>query len=249
MVQPCTPISNIVCAPYTTSPPPPTGGSHGVIVGTLLGLLLLVLVVAGISWKRGCCNGAKARRVTAVLWRSKTLQCLQRNCSQGHHEEVDNLRNMHCESQPPLQTCAHPSPRSLEATPLQAADPPEEESHVCAAEGRRNLIPVNGKDPIEALRESFYTFIKEVPPKDWLRYMRTLGLGEIDIYAAEQSSKNLYEQHFQMLQTWLNQRGKDASLETLLETLRSIDLKGVEDKVRECLIKKNLYVYEDSVLP
>ncbi|XP_060643300.2 tumor necrosis factor receptor superfamily member 10A-like [Anolis sagrei] len=249
VVRPCTPTSDIECAPYTTSPSPPTGRSHEVATWTLIGLLLLLLlfVVPGMCWKFGCCNGAKARGVTAVLWRSKTLQCLQRNCSQGRHEEGDNLRNMRRESRPPLQSCAPPSPKPLEMTPLQAAAPPGEESHGCAAERKRHLLPVKGKDPLEALRESFYTFINEVPPEYWFRYVRALGLSEFDICAAEQNNKGLYERRFQMLRTWLDRRGKEASLETLLETLCGIELRGVEDTVRERLVSQKIYVFEEDL--
>ncbi|XP_042332057.1 tumor necrosis factor receptor superfamily member 10A-like isoform X3 [Sceloporus undulatus] len=122
--------------------------------------------------------------------------------------------------------------------------PSLKESQRCATERRRDLLPADGKDPVDALRSSFDIFIKEVPVKEWWRYMRALGLTDNEITRAERNHKDLEEQQFQMLRTWLDKSGKEASVNTLLKTLRNNELKGVEEKMRACLIFHGLY-YEE----
>ncbi|PKU32089.1 tumor necrosis factor receptor superfamily member 10a-like [Limosa lapponica baueri] len=111
---------------------------------------------------------------------------------------------------------------------------------------RRNLVPVPGQDPVTLLRRSFEFFAQDVPYKDWKRYGRALDLLENDIVLAELNDKYSLEPFFQMLNTWLNRQGMNASVNTLLETLRRINLGGVAEDISSKLVQQGFFQYEAS---
>lgn len=96
-----------------------------------------------------------------------------------------------------------------------------------------------------ALRQSFETFIKNVPLNKWKTFMRALGLTDHDIDIAEADEKGVNDQHFHMLRTWLTKKGKEATLNILLDTLCAIELRGVMKSVQDELISQGLYCYEE----
>ncbi|XP_042332056.1 tumor necrosis factor receptor superfamily member 10B-like isoform X2 [Sceloporus undulatus] len=254
MVKPCTSTSDIECDPYVPSPTPPTEtGFSRSIIGIIVGCSLagfLVLLAVTYRKKFRCCTRANSRGSTAGMWRFlpslKDIQCLQRNCGGRRGEEADNMWNTQVDQESPLssESSTHRTSNMSEMMLLPTTTTPEEESQRCATERRRDLLPADGKDPVDALRSSFDIFIKEVPVKEWWRYMRALGLTDNEITRAERNHKDLEEQQFQMLRTWLDKSGKEASVNTLLKTLRNNELKGVEEKMRACLIFHGLY-YEE----
>ncbi|XP_069773644.1 tumor necrosis factor receptor superfamily member 10A-like isoform X2 [Narcine bancroftii] len=92
----------------------------------------------------------------------------------------------------------------------------------------------NESKDIEDLKQSFYFFIKEVPLKKWKELMRKLFLTENEIEAAEQNNcKNFAEAQYQMLNTWLQKTGKDASITTLLTKLKEMNLNEAAEKVKQ----------------
>uniref|UniRef100_A0A8B9MIZ5 TR10B factor n=1 Tax=Accipiter nisus TaxID=211598 RepID=A0A8B9MIZ5_9AVES len=74
---------------------------------------------------------------------------------------------------------------------------------------------------------SFDIFARDVPFKDWKRFGRALELLENDIALAEMNDRYSLEPFFQMLNTWQNRQGMNASVNTLLETLHQINLGGI----------------------
>ncbi|KFQ82838.1 Tumor necrosis factor receptor superfamily member 10B, partial [Phoenicopterus ruber ruber] len=111
---------------------------------------------------------------------------------------------------------------------------------------RRNLVPVQGKDPTILLRLSFDIFAQEVPHKDWKRFGRALELLENDIALAEMNDKYSLEPFFQMLNTWQNRQGMNASVNTLLETLHQINLGGIAEDISSKLVQQGSFQYEVS---
>nr|XP_056716888.1 tumor necrosis factor receptor superfamily member 10B-like [Euleptes europaea] len=244
MAQPCTPQSDIECVPIPTSSPTVPSGKNDsktltpLWVGIFGGILVLCIVVAIYKYRKNlrCCFRDYATRTRANSIRSKT------KCAHGPTESEDNEWNagkdLLSQSQP------GPSTRQPDETnPLR-----EEECPVPLEEERRKLVPSDGKDPADTLCLSFCTIVEEVPLNKWHSYMMVLGLtyNEIDIAKAN-AHGSVTEQHFQMLRTWQEKNGKNASLDTLLKTLcdPNVNLKGVEIKIRETLISRHLYVYEE----
>ncbi|KAF1625048.1 Tumor necrosis factor receptor superfamily member 10B, partial [Eudyptes filholi] len=111
---------------------------------------------------------------------------------------------------------------------------------------RRNLVPVEGKDPVTLLRRSFDIFAQDVPCKDWKRFGRALDLLENDIALAEMNDKYSLEPFFQMLNTWQNREGMNASVNTLLETLHQINLGGIAEDISSKLVQQGSFQYEVS---
>uniref|UniRef100_A0A8D2LA19 Uncharacterized protein n=1 Tax=Varanus komodoensis TaxID=61221 RepID=A0A8D2LA19_VARKO len=96
-----------------------------------------------------------------------------------------------------------------------------------------------------ALSLSLEIFVKEVPVMQWRRYMRALGLTSNEIHTVAMSESHVNEQHFQMLQLWLDKNGRKATLDVLLQALCDIEHRGVEERVRRMLIDQGLYVWEE----
>ncbi|KAF1442990.1 Tumor necrosis factor receptor superfamily member 10B, partial [Pygoscelis papua] len=111
---------------------------------------------------------------------------------------------------------------------------------------RRNLVPVQGKGPVTLLRRSFDIFARDVPCKDWKRFGRALDLLENDIALAEMNDKYSLEPFFQMLNTWQNREGMNASVNTLLETLHQINLGGIAEDISSKLVQQGSFQYEVS---
>ncbi|XP_074419535.1 tumor necrosis factor receptor superfamily member 10B isoform X2 [Larus michahellis] len=113
-------------------------------------------------------------------------------------------------------------------------------------QNERILVPVQGEDPVILLRRSFDFFARDVPYKDWKRYGRALDLLENDIVLAELNDKYSLEPFFQMLNTWHNRQGMNASVNTLLETLRRINLGGIAKDISSKLVQQGYFQYEVS---
>ncbi|XP_077163251.1 tumor necrosis factor receptor superfamily member 10B-like isoform X2 [Paroedura picta] len=243
MAQPCTPQSDIQCVPIPTSSPTPSPGkNNSETVTVVLVVAAIILVAIGFLTykyrnKLRCCFRGNATRTRANSIHFKT------KFTHGQPESEDNDRN----TQVDLASQRHPGPSATrqpdETIPLQ-----ERECPVPIEEERRILVPTNEKDPEEALRLSFIHIVAMVPLTKWRPYMIALGLTENEIDIAKMNAKgDVSEQHFLMLRTWLEKNGKKASLDTLLTTLcdPAVNLKGVEQKIREVLISGKLYVYEE----
>ncbi|NXG91916.1 TR10B factor, partial [Stercorarius parasiticus] len=100
--------------------------------------------------------------------------------------------------------------------------------------------------PFLVLRRSFEFFARDVPYKDWKRYGRALDLLENDIVLAELNDRYSLEPFFQMLNTWHNRQGMNASVNTLLETLRRINLGGIAKDISSKLVQQGYFQYEVS---
>ncbi|NXA22117.1 TR10B factor, partial [Ibidorhyncha struthersii] len=100
--------------------------------------------------------------------------------------------------------------------------------------------------PPLVLRRSFEIFARDVPYKDWKRYGRALDLLENDIALAEMNDKYSLEPFFQMLNTWHNRQGMNASVNTLLETLHQINLGGIAADISSKLVQQGFFQYEVS---
>ncbi|XP_009705665.1 PREDICTED: tumor necrosis factor receptor superfamily member 25-like, partial [Cariama cristata] len=92
----------------------------------------------------------------------------------------------------------------------------------------------------------FDIFAQDVPCKDWKRYGRALGLMENDIALAEMNDRYSLEPFFQMLNTWQNREGMDASVNTLLEALHEINLGGIAEDISSKLVQQGSFQYEAS---
>ncbi|XP_051667859.1 tumor necrosis factor receptor superfamily member 10B-like isoform X4 [Manacus candei] len=105
---------------------------------------------------------------------------------------------------------------------------------------RRDLVPQKGKEPIQALRSTFYIFagMKFIY---WKKFGRSLNMLENDL-PFDRSQDAFYE----MLNKWLEREGSKASVNVLLETLDQLDLRGVADDISSEIIRKGLFKPEGA---
>ncbi|NXJ16778.1 TR10B factor, partial [Odontophorus gujanensis] len=235
----CTPHSDLKCGP-----PLDISSSFPMYIITItaplavvLGFLLLVLwkcycnhhgAGEGGSWAAAGTRGPHPSRNRLL----RRLGIWDNSCNEQTYQQQQQ------QLLPAVQGSEVPRAVELEEMPPRTSNP--------NVETQRKLVPVPGEDPIVLLRRSFNTFVNCVPFPEWKMFGRALDLSENDIYLAEQHDRRSREPFFQMLNTWLNRQGSNASVNTLLETLARIGLGGVADKVASELVKEGYFQYKVS---
>uniref|UniRef100_A0A8C5YBJ0 Uncharacterized protein n=1 Tax=Microcebus murinus TaxID=30608 RepID=A0A8C5YBJ0_MICMU len=114
---------------------------------------------------------------------------------------------------------------------------------------QRLLVPANGADPTDALRQSF-DYFTHVPFHSWNRFMRRLRLTELDMEMARVSASCPEETLHEMLMRWLRMMGRKASVNTLLEALGSLGEKHARETIEAHLVNSGQFIYlEDEAGP
>ncbi|KAM9252523.1 tumor necrosis factor receptor superfamily member 10B-like isoform 2-T2 [Cariama cristata] len=237
---PCTPHSDRRCGP-------PTGTFSGIsddLIITIAAVVAVVLVVLVlVLWKcRRCRSPGDGRDLngkscSVMDYLVRQLTRYQRR-GPGTQDNIRNERFSRDQLLPRASGSVAPSAPGLEVVVPGTFSP--------SVKPRRKLVPVQGKDPVILLRRSFDIFAQDVPCKDWKRYGRALGLMENDIALAEMNDRYSLEPFFQMLNTWQNREGMDASVNTLLEALHEINLGGIAEDISSKLVQQGSFQYEAS---
>ncbi|XP_075030787.1 tumor necrosis factor receptor superfamily member 10B isoform X2 [Calonectris borealis] len=236
---PCTPHSDRRCGPPTGTVPK-SSNPWIILVGILVGLVLLSLI--SVCLYCVCCSRGGGRDLSGKS--CSVLGYLMRQLTRyrrGGLGTQDNMRNEQFSRDqllPRASGSVTPSAPGLEVMVPRTSYP--------SVQPRKNLVPVQGKDPVTVLRRSFDIFARDVPYKDWKRYGRALDLLENDIALAELNDKYSLEPFFQMLNTWQNRQGMNASVNTLLETLHQINLGGIAEDISSKLVQQGYFQYEVS---
>ncbi|XP_069733726.1 tumor necrosis factor receptor superfamily member 10B-like [Phaenicophaeus curvirostris] len=228
-LAPCTPQSDRQCGPPTNTFS--SSSTMWIVIVVILGTLILVIPLL---WFCNCCSAGHMRDLsTKSCGVADYVESMLTRCQSRRVETNDNDLNQQIDQNllSPRRSVT-PSALGPEGTSYRSGKP------------RKNLVPVQGKDSIYLLRRSFDIFAQEVPYKDWKRFVRALGLKENDIALAEMNDKCSLEPFFQMLNTWLNEEGKDASVNTLLETLHHINLRGIAEDISSKLVQQGYFEYE-----
>ncbi|NXX53310.1 TR10B factor, partial [Scopus umbretta] len=214
---PCMPHSDRQCGPPTGS----FSGFSNTLLGVILtGIVVVLLVLLICIWKRYCRRSPGEHRVLG------TPGALASSGGSAWvwagREEVPAL------GEEGSQHCVH--------LPGDRRDLSQKSCSVL----------VTFPFPPLVLRRSFEIFAQDVPCKDWKRYGRALDLLENDIALAEMNDKYSLEPFFQMLNTWQNRQGMNASVNTLLETLHQINLGGIAEDISSKLVQQGSFQYEVS---
>lgn len=112
--------------------------------------------------------------------------------------------------------------------------------------GRKLLVPVNGCDPIDALQRIFNYCRDVVPFNSWDRLMREMGLTDNEIKVIRAETQPQSDALYQMLQKWLNQTGRSASINHLLDALEAVGERCARDKIKEHAVKSGKFTYQQS---
>ncbi|XP_068277490.1 tumor necrosis factor receptor superfamily member 10A-like [Nyctibius grandis] len=242
-LAPCTPDSDRQCRPATGTFSGSSDSWIVTIVMVVVASVVLLVVLSIVIWKYRCRPSpgdgrdlsGKSCSVVDYLVRQLTRY---RRGDRGTQDNIRNERFSQDQLLPKASGSVTPSAPGPEVVGPRTSYPSEKP--------RRNLVPVEGKDPVILLRRSFDIFARDVPCKDWKRYGRALDLLENDITLAEMNDKYSLEPFFQMLNTWQNRQGMNASVNTLLETLHEINLGGIAEDISSKLVQQGSFQYEVS---
>ncbi|XP_028016212.2 tumor necrosis factor receptor superfamily member 10B isoform X2 [Eptesicus fuscus] len=206
--------------------------------GILL-ICILVFLVLGVC----CCRSCNLRGSgAATKSRSRGWFCFSRTPEDP--EALDNAHNLAISNRDSLSS-------EQEQEELALVQPAGEAQHLlgrASADGsqmrRKLLVPANNENPLETLRECFYEFSKSVPFPRWEPFMRSVGLTDNDIFIAKAQALDPGDGLYQMLTSWLNTKGKAASVNTLLEGLEKLGERHAKERIEDHLVRSGKYVYE-----
>ncbi|NXK41531.1 TR10B factor, partial [Piprites chloris] len=216
VLSPCTPYSDLQCGPAKG-----TGSSYLWIIIPVGTVLLILLFIC----KYPSCSPGLLGPLDTVCASLLPQNYLMQKLSWYGRVNVgtqDNDLNEQRSRDQPLPGAVE-SQEMLQSAPSPRARP------------RRDLVPQTGKEPIAALRGTFYIFAR-INSIYWKKFGRSLDVQENDL-PFDRAQDSFYE----MLNKWLEREGSKASVNTLLETLDQLDLSGVADDISSELLKRGLF--------
>ncbi|NXT36402.1 TR10B factor, partial [Pelecanoides urinatrix] len=237
---PCTPHSDRQCGPPTGTVP--NSSNTGIIIGISLAVALVIGIGIGLYYF--CCSRSEHGvwgNPRGSGWEEGLLIQQLTRCRRGGLGTQDNIRNEQFSQDqllPRTSGLVTPSASGLEVrerAPLLRRARPSCPCFTLFSD----LFP----SPL-VLRRSFDIFAQEVPYPHWKRYGRALDLLENEIALATLNDQYSLEPFFQMLNTWLNKQGMNASVNTLLETLHQINLGGIAEDISSKLVQQGYFQYE-----
>uniref|UniRef100_I3L5L0 Tumor necrosis factor receptor superfamily member 10A n=2 Tax=Sus scrofa TaxID=9823 RepID=I3L5L0_PIG len=271
MATPCTPSSDLKCVhqesgtrasgealdpgePVTTNLQPPTASSpsssNSQLVAKIAASCLVVLflvVSACLIYKykvQGC--GLHRKFMDKVLfWRSHPSR---------RPEALDNARNNTLSNRDglssPVSDQEVEDPEQVEPTGVQSSGEAEHLLEPAAAEGsrvrRRLLVPADGGDPTECLRQFFDDFSNIVPCDCWDKLMRKMDLTQNDILQSRDRARNTGDALYEMLETWVRRKGREASVNDLLDALEALGQRYAKEKIEDTLVGSRKFVFKEG---
>ncbi|XP_077008902.1 tumor necrosis factor receptor superfamily member 10A-like isoform X2 [Tamandua tetradactyla] len=232
--SPCTAWGDLVCVHQST-------GVLSIVIGPLVAVFLLVCVV-GILWKIG-----------AIPDCGKLYKCMARVMMRSWHvpREPEADENVYNQMLSPSLSILNleQETQGQEQAELRGAAAPEpvleqvkaQESHT----RRRELVPADGTDPIETLKEFFNCHSDLIPFNSWTRVMRLLGLTDHEIDVARDSARSAEDECYQMGAKWLSKKGRDASVNSLLDALETLGERNAKERIEDHFVSSGKYTYKE----
>ncbi|XP_067601258.1 tumor necrosis factor receptor superfamily member 10A-like isoform X1 [Pseudorca crassidens] len=115
-----------------------------------------------------------------------------------------------------------------------------------ASHMRRLLVPANGADPTKSLKLFFDYFATIVPCDSWDLLMRQLGLTQNEILLVREGVRVPRDALYEMLEAWVSNKGREASVNTLLDALEKLGQRLAKETIQDHLLDSGEYVYEDG---
>ncbi|XP_047617312.1 tumor necrosis factor receptor superfamily member 10B-like [Phacochoerus africanus] len=273
MATPCTPSSDLKCVPQesgtrasgealdpgepvTTNLQPPTascpssGNSELVFAIAIFSLAVVFVVVVVIAcWLckykvQGC--GLHRKFMDKVLfWRPHP----SRGPEALDNARNDTLVNRDCLSSP-VSDQEVEDPEQVEPTGVQSSGEADHLLEPAAAEGSRvrrgPLVPADGEDPTECLRQFFDDFSTIVPYDAWDKLMRKMGLTQNEIRQSRDRAQNTGDALYEMLETWVRRKGREASVNDLLDALAALGQRHAKEKIEDMLVGSGKFVFKEG---
>ncbi|XP_064338544.1 tumor necrosis factor receptor superfamily member 10A isoform X5 [Camelus dromedarius] len=272
VATPCTPWSDLQCVdqesgtqasgealvpgkPVTmslglpTTPSPSSGNSQlvpGIVTAFVLLGLVLVLMTAYRFRKfilQGCGVDPKCME-KVFFWRSHPPR---------GPEPLDNARNNMLINRESLSTLVSEQEtedqEQANLTHVMVQSPGEAERLLEPAGAeesqiRMMLVPANDVDSIEGLRMFFDYFATVVPYDSWDALMRQMGLTQNEILMARGKAWAPRDALYEMLEAWLSSKGREASINTLLDALETLGARCAKETIQDHLVGSGKYVYK-----
>uniref|UniRef100_A0A8C4U7Y2 Uncharacterized protein n=1 Tax=Falco tinnunculus TaxID=100819 RepID=A0A8C4U7Y2_FALTI len=228
---PCTPHSDRQCGPPTDTLS--SSSVNLIVIFVVITVVTLVLCMCCCCCPQGHGRQLSRKSCNIVDYLMRQLTSYQRR-GPGTHDNHHNEQIFQDQLLSTVSVSAAPSAVRPEVMVPRTSCP--------IVKSRRNLVPVQGEDPVNLLQGALEVFAEDVPPKQWKKFCRALDLPENTITLMEMNK----EEFFQMLRTWQNRQGANASVNTLLEALHRISLGGVAEDISSKLVQQGSYQYEVS---
>ncbi|XP_051016548.1 tumor necrosis factor receptor superfamily member 10B-like [Acomys russatus] len=129
---------------------------------------------------------------------------------------------------------------------VEAPEEPEEAEN--SPTGRKLLVPANENDPVDALKLIFNCCPDIVPFNSWDRLMRHLGLTDNEIQMVRAETQTSRDVLYQMLLKWLNQTGRSASINHLLDALEAMGERCALDRIEDHAVKSGTFTYQQATV-
>ncbi|XP_015354971.1 tumor necrosis factor receptor superfamily member 10A-like isoform X2 [Marmota marmota marmota] len=229
----------------------------------VLGLGLFLAVVAVIFLP---CGGAERRG--RFSRRKKIFKCIKNifpSCGQDsqHMDTVSIPRKLEAQDNDHNEILASTnSPSTVDSeqqrngqqlvTRVTEEFPEEETSLLRPAETerspmrRRPLVPVEGTDSIETIRQFFSCHQNVVPYKSWYKLMRVLGLTDNEILVIKDGIQNPEDCLYEMMVKWLNKMGHSASINTVLDALETIGERNARERIEDYMVNSGKFIYQED---
>nr|XP_030734879.1 tumor necrosis factor receptor superfamily member 10A-like isoform X4 [Globicephala melas] len=269
VATPCSPFSDLTCvdrksgtqasgeAPVpgetvTMHPRLPTTPSSS--SDTSQPVIIFVAVIAGcflpgivyVFWR--CCiqgRGVDPKCMDRVLfWRSHPLR--GSGALDNAHNNMLINRDSLIELVPEQEAEEQVRPTDATAQSQGEAKRLLEPGEAEASHMRRLLVPANGADPTKSLKLFFDYFATIVPCDSWDLLMRQLGLTQNEILLVREGVRVPRDALYAMLETWVSNKGREASVNTLLDALEKLGQRLAKETIQDHLLDSGEYVYEDG---
>lgn len=212
-------VETTPCTPKTNRKCGPKHSFLGLIVGLVLSLLVIVALV--IIWMTGVWKPVLQHVKRAYPGRQRdpgSANSVNEFLMRVPTSSVGN--DSHCDTEP--------------------------EETVSSPTGRKLLGPANGIDEVGALKQIFSYCPNAVPYNSWNSLMRQMGLTDNEIEVVRAETPTLREVLYQMLLRWLNQTGRDASINHLLEALEAVGERCARHEIEDHAVKSGKFVYQQA---
>ncbi|XP_029058314.1 tumor necrosis factor receptor superfamily member 10A-like isoform X3 [Monodon monoceros] len=242
VATPCSPFSDLTCVDRKSD-------TSQLVIKIVVGIIsvCVLLLIVYIVWRfciQGC--GVDPKCLDKVLfWRSHPLRG-PGALDNAHNNMLinrDSLIDLVPEQEAEEQVKPTDATAQSQGEAKRLLEPAEAEaSHT----RRRLLVPANGADPTESLRLFFDYFATIVPCDSWDLLMRKLGLTQNEILLVREGVRVPRDALYEMLDTWVSNKGREASVNTLLDALEKLGQRLAKETIQDHLLDSGKYVYEDG---
>nr|XP_033713553.1 tumor necrosis factor receptor superfamily member 10A-like isoform X3 [Tursiops truncatus] len=241
VATPCSPFSDLTCVDRKSDT------SQRVIIPVAVIIVGCVLLLIAYVFRRCYIQGrgVDPKCMDKVLfWRSHPLR--GSGALDNAHNNMLINRDSLIELVPEQEAEEQVKPTDATAQSQGEAKRLLEPGEAEASHMRRLLVPANGADPTKSLKLFFDYFATIVPCDSWDLLMRQLGLTQNEILLVREGVRVPRDALYEMLNTWVSNKGREASVNTLLDALEKLGQRLAKETIQDHLLDSGEYVYEDG---